>query len=174
VVVQGEAELTIVDVFVVEAAFRLEVSSSGLFIQIDGGMRLADIGKVTARGYLEITSAGMVVALSLDLDASILRSIGVDISGTASLRVNTTDTDRTIQPLSDNLLLEPIVLTAKTTEVRIAGELGVRVPGTSLTLISIRGVFLLVINDKGLSVLATGQTNFLSLLYSEGRGRCGN
>ncbi|MFN9289350.1 MAG: hypothetical protein ACK6EB_14855, partial [Planctomyces sp.] len=116
---------------------------------IDGGMRLADIGKVTARGYLEITSAGMVVALSLDLDASILRAIGVDISGTASLRVNTTDTDRTIQPLSDNLLLQPIVLTAKTTEVRIAGELGVRVPGTSLTLISIRGVFLLVINDKG-------------------------
>ena len=69
---QGQTQLVIGKVFAVEAAFRIEASSAGLMMQIDGGLMVGDLGKVNALGYLEFNRKGILAALSLDLDANIL------------------------------------------------------------------------------------------------------
>ena len=42
---------------------------------------LKEVGSVNARGYLELTREGLIVAMSLDLDASSLSVIGIDFGG---------------------------------------------------------------------------------------------
>jgi hypothetical protein len=122
------AELYIVDVFVIQGAFRVEVSTEGLFLQADGGMLLKGVASVTARGYLELTSKGLIVAMSLDLDTPSLRAIGIDFDVNAELVLNTTSEDRTIYPLSDRLLLEPIVVKAGDFDIKAEGLLAFRIP----------------------------------------------
>ncbi|MFN6027144.1 MAG: hypothetical protein ACK49E_23545, partial [Planctomyces sp.] len=154
---QGQAELYIVDVFVVEGSFRIEVSTEGLFIQADGGLLLKEVGSVNARGYLELTREGLVVAMSLDLDASSLSVIGIDFDVNAELVLNTTDEDRTIHPLSDNLLLEEITVQAGDFDIKAEGKLAFRIPGTDIEFARISGVFSLDTETERTTIFAAGE-----------------
>ncbi|MFM8726313.1 MAG: hypothetical protein ACKON9_14450, partial [Planctomycetaceae bacterium] len=156
-VMQGQAELYIVDVFVIEGAFRIEVSTEGLFLQADGGLLLKDVGAVNARGYLELTREGLVVAMSLDLDASSLSTIGIDFDVNAELLLNTTDTDRTIYPLSDRLLMEPITVEAGDFDIKAEGLLAFRIPGTDIEFARISGVFSLDTETERTTIFAAGE-----------------
>ncbi|MFN9046546.1 MAG: hypothetical protein ACK5YC_00320, partial [Planctomyces sp.] len=156
-VMQGQAELYIVDVFVVEGSFRIEVSTEGLFIQADGGLLLKEVGSVNARGYLELTREGLVVAMSLDLDASSLSVIGIDFDVNAELVLNTTDEDRTIYPLSDNLLLEEITVQAGDFDIKAEGKLAFRIPGTDIEFARISGVFSLDTETERTTIFAAGE-----------------
>ncbi|MEN9556606.1 MAG: hypothetical protein RLZZ232_2892, partial [Planctomycetota bacterium] len=155
-VMQGRASMYLRDAFVVEAAFRFEVSVNGLFMQAEGGLILKDIGQVNARGYLEFTSAGLVVAMSLDLDAPALKTIGIDLDVNAELLLNTTDSSKTIKPLTDGLLLEDIVVPANTADIKAEGLLAVRIPGTDSELARISGVFSLDTSTERVSIFSHG------------------
>ncbi|MEI7700245.1 MAG: hypothetical protein WCK86_10635, partial [Planctomycetia bacterium] len=155
-VMQGEGQMYLLDVFAVEAAFRIEVSVSGLYIQAEGGLMLKDLGRADARGYLEITSAGLVTAMSLELDVPTLRTLGVDLDANAELQINTTNTERVIQPLTDHLLLEPITVPANTLDIKAEGLLAIRIPGTSTELARISGVFSLDTSTERVTIFAQG------------------
>ncbi|MFM8477800.1 MAG: hypothetical protein ACKOEO_18610, partial [Planctomycetaceae bacterium] len=155
-VMQGEGELYLLDLFVVEAAFRFEVSVNGLFIQAEGGLLMKDLGQVNARGYLEITEAGLITALTLDLDAPFLQPLGIDFDVNAELQINTTDEDRTINPLTDRLLLEPMTIPKHTVDAKAEGLLAVRLPGTDLHLARISGVFSLDTSTERVTIFSHG------------------
>jgi hypothetical protein len=157
VVAQGEGEFRIVDVFAVEAAFRIEVSTSGLFVQAEGGLLLKDIGKATARGYFELTKQGIVVAMDMELDVPALRAIGITMTGRARLMVNTTSTDRTIEPLTDKLLLEPITVEAGDVDIKAEGLLAFNIPGTDVEVARIEGVFSLDTATERTTIFASGE-----------------
>jgi hypothetical protein len=155
-VLQGEGQMYLLDLFALEAAFRIEVSVSGLYVQAEGGLMLKDLGKANARGYLEITSAGLVTAMSLDLDVPALRALGVDLKAKAELQINTTDTDRVIEPLTDHLLLEPITVPKKTLDIKAEGLLAIQIPGTSTELARINGVFSLDTSTERVTIFSEG------------------
>jgi hypothetical protein len=112
-------------IFVVQAAFRIEVSVEGLFMQAEGGLLLKELGQVNARGYLQITSAGLVTAMSLDLDAPFLKNLGIDLDVNAELQINTTNQTVTISPLTDRLLLQPITVNPNVKDIKAEGLLAV-------------------------------------------------
>ena len=155
-VMQGSGSIYLLDLFTVEADFRMEVSVDGLFIQAEGGLLLKDLGQVNARGYLEITSAGLVAAMSLDLDAPFLATLGIDLDVNAELLINTTNESVTIAPLSDNLLLEPITVAANEKDIKAEGLLAVRVPGTDSELARISGVFSLDTSTERVTIFSHG------------------
>ncbi|MFM7057153.1 MAG: hypothetical protein ACKO2P_09565, partial [Planctomycetota bacterium] len=155
-VMQGEGEMYLLDLFVIEAAFRFEVSVNGLFIQAEGGLLMKDLGQINARGYLEITEAGLITALSLDLDAPFLQPLGIDFDVNAELQINTTNQDRTINPLTDRLLLEPMTIPKKTVDAKAEGLLAVRLPGTDLELGRISGVFSLDTSTERVTIFSHG------------------
>ncbi|MGV2336687.1 MAG UNVERIFIED_CONTAM: hypothetical protein LVR18_22145 [Planctomycetaceae bacterium] len=155
-VLQGEGQMYLLDLFALEAAFRIEVSVSGLYVQAEGGLMLKDLGKANARGYLEITSAGLVTAMSLELDVPALRALGVDLKAKAELQINTTDTDRVIEPLTDHLLLEPITVPKKTLDIKAEGLLAIQIPGTSTELARINGVFSLDTSTERVTIFSEG------------------
>ncbi|MGV2339031.1 MAG UNVERIFIED_CONTAM: hypothetical protein LVR18_35125 [Planctomycetaceae bacterium] len=131
-VMQGEGQMYLMEVFAIEAAFRIEASTAGLFIQAEGGLMMQELGRLDARGYLEITSAGLITAMSIDLDAPFLATVGVQMDVNAELQINTTGEDRVIEPLTDHLLLEPITVPANTLDVKAEGLMAIRIPGTGL------------------------------------------
>ncbi|MEY3457290.1 MAG: hypothetical protein RL215_447, partial [Planctomycetota bacterium] len=157
VVAQGTGTFYIVDVFVVDAAFRIERSTGGLFIQLEGGLRLKDLGKANASGYMELTKQGIVVAMDVDLDAPVLHEVGITMTGAATLKVNTTATDRTIQPLTDRLLLAPMEVKAGEADVKAEGLLAFNIPGTDIEVARIRGVFSLDTHTERTTIFAAGE-----------------
>ncbi|HCP13894.1 MAG TPA: hypothetical protein DIT89_16290, partial [Planctomycetaceae bacterium] len=155
-VLQGSGSMLLVNVFAVEAAFRFEVSTEGLFIQAEGGLLLKDLGKMNARGYLEITSAGLVAAMSVDFESPFLQTVGVTMDVKADLQINTTNEDRIIEPLTDNLLLEPMTVPKKTLDVKAAGLMAVSIPGTGFELARIDGVFSLDTSTERVTIFSRG------------------
>jgi hypothetical protein len=156
-VMQGSAEAMLVHVFQLEANFRIEVSTSGLFFQADGGLILNGVGSVTARGYLEITRKGLIVAMALDLDVPALSEIGIDFIVSCDLRINTTDEDRTITPLSDKLMLEPVTILAGDLDIKAEGMLALRIPQTDIEFARISGVFSLDTSTESATIFASGE-----------------
>lgn len=118
---------------------------------------LKDVGGVTARGYLELTRSGLIVAMSLDLDVPALRTIGIDFEVNAELKINTTDEDRTIYPLSDRLLLEPITVEAGDVDIKAEGLLAFRIPTTDIEVARISGVFSLDTGTERTTIFAAGE-----------------
>ncbi|MFN5799856.1 MAG: hypothetical protein ACK5AN_20225, partial [Planctomyces sp.] len=155
-VMQGSASMYLVDLFVVQAAFRIEVSVQGLFMQAEGGLLLKNLGQVNARGYLQITSAGLVTAMSLDLDAPFLKNLGIDLDVNAELQINTTNQTVTISPLTDRLLLQPITVNPNVKDIKAEGLLAVRVPGTDAELARIDGVFSLDTSTERVTIFSHG------------------
>ncbi len=159
VVLQGHGELNLAEVFIVEGAFRVEVSIEGPFMQADGGLLLAGLGKANVLGFLEITAAGLVAAMSVDLDVPGLRNAGVELIVDAQLVINTTDEERTIEFLSDSIGAEPIIAPAGVAQIEALGALGIYIPGTDTELTRITGVFKMHINPTGLAVFANGSAS---------------
>ncbi|MEI7699746.1 MAG: hypothetical protein WCK86_08130, partial [Planctomycetia bacterium] len=156
-VMQGEGEMYLLDLFTVEAAFRIEVSTSGLFIQADGGVVLKDIGKLTATGYLELTKKGLIAAFTLDFNVPALKNIGINVFAKAELVINTTDEDRLIEPLTDRLLLEPILVEAGDVDIKAEGLLAFNLPGTDFEMARISGVFSLDTSTEQITIFAAGE-----------------
>jgi hypothetical protein len=155
-VMQGSGSLYLLNLFVVEADFRIEVSVHGLFAQAEGGLLLKDLGKANAQGYFRITSAGLVAALTVDLEADTLRTIGIDMDVNAELQINTTDAPVTITPLTDRLLLTPITIAPGIKDIKAEGILAIRVPQTTTELGRISGVFSLDTSAERVTVFAHG------------------
>ncbi|MEN9555968.1 MAG: hypothetical protein RLZZ232_2254, partial [Planctomycetota bacterium] len=155
-VMQGSGSIYLLDLFVVEADFRIEASVHGLFVQAEGGLLLKELGKAHAQGYLRITSAGLVTALTVDLEADTLRTIGIDLDVNAELQINTTDQPVTITPLTDRLLLTPITIAPGIKDIKAEGLLAIRVPQTSTELGRISGVFSLDTSAERVTVFAHG------------------
>ena len=95
-VMQGQGTLQLVEVFSMQGSFRVEVSGQGLFMSVDAGLELDYFGQANALGFLEITAAGLVAAVSVDLDLPTLCLLGVDLTVDAQLVINTTDETRSI------------------------------------------------------------------------------
>ncbi|MGV2341769.1 MAG UNVERIFIED_CONTAM: hypothetical protein LVR18_49970 [Planctomycetaceae bacterium] len=154
---QGEGEFYLLDLFAVEAAFRIEVSTSGLFVQVEGGILLKDLGRATAMGYFELSKQGIVVALDLKLDLPLLKTFGITLEGAVQLMINTTSTDRRIEPLTDKLLLEPIVVEAGDVDIKAEGMLVFSIPGTESELGRVSGVFSLDTSTDRTTIFAAGE-----------------
>ncbi|MCY2990036.1 MAG: hypothetical protein NTY19_19505, partial [Planctomycetota bacterium] len=156
VVIQGQGAMQLVDIFALEGSFRVEASTQGLFMQADAGLRLAQFGQANTLGYLEITPAGLVAAMSVDVDLPALRAVGVDFGVDAQLVINTTGETKTIRFLSDAIGAEPIIAPPEMAQIQAAGIMAVRVPATDRELVRISGVFVLQADAQGLAVFADG------------------
>ncbi|MFN9036404.1 MAG: hypothetical protein ACK5YO_08930, partial [Planctomyces sp.] len=121
--------------------FRIKVETEGPVIPIDASINMGGIGDATVLGRVELRMDGIVAAMSVDLNTPGLAQAGVDFSIDAELSVNTGDEQ--VEIYSDsNPNTPPIVIPPKTSNLRAAGELTVRVPQTNVELISISGAFL--------------------------------
>ncbi|MFC1533492.1 hypothetical protein ACFL7M_09040, partial [Thermodesulfobacteriota bacterium] len=96
VFIQASGSLTIINVFRIEAAFRLKFSTVGLDLAFSGSLRLDPLGSLEAAGNLEIDSRGVIARVALSLDAGFGGDVGISFSGDALLEVNTTGQDQTI------------------------------------------------------------------------------
>ncbi|MFM8478707.1 MAG: hypothetical protein ACKOEO_23220, partial [Planctomycetaceae bacterium] len=119
-------------------------------------LMMQELGRLDARGYLEITSAGLITAMSINLDAPFLATVGVQMDVNAELQINTTNEDRVIEPLTDNLLLDPITVPAKTLDVKAEGLMAIRIPGTGFELARINGVFSLDTSTERVTIFSRG------------------
>ncbi|MDD2604023.1 MAG: hypothetical protein PHF66_04320, partial [Desulfobacteraceae bacterium] len=100
VVIQGAGKLSIANMFVMKGAFRFELSTDKLELQISATMRLGNEADplffFQVMGYLEIDwDAGVVGLLSLEASTGgILKDIGFDAEADFKLQINSTDQDR--------------------------------------------------------------------------------
>jgi hypothetical protein len=124
---------------------------------VEGGILLKDLGRATAMGYFELTKQGIVVAMDLQLDLPVLKTFGITLDGSARLMINTTSTDRRIEPLTDKLLLEPIVVEAGDVDIKAEGLLAFSIPGTEFEVARISGVFSLDTSTDRTTIFAAGE-----------------
>ncbi|MGV2337162.1 MAG UNVERIFIED_CONTAM: hypothetical protein LVR18_24740 [Planctomycetaceae bacterium] len=83
-----------------------------------------------------------MAALSVDLDAEGLQAAGADFSLDAFLAVNTGEDEVTITS-ETNPNAAPIVIPGKTSRLGASGELTIRIPQTTIELVTLRGTFLM-------------------------------
>ncbi|MGV2337164.1 MAG UNVERIFIED_CONTAM: hypothetical protein LVR18_24750 [Planctomycetaceae bacterium] len=94
--------------------------------------------------------------MSVDFSSPFLQTVGVTMAVSASLQINTTDEERVIEPLTDNLLLEPITVPPKSLDLEAAGIMAISIPGTGFQLASISGVFSVDVSTERVTIFSRG------------------
>ncbi|MFC1535508.1 hypothetical protein ACFL7M_19355, partial [Thermodesulfobacteriota bacterium] len=96
IVISGAGKLTIAEVFILEGAFRFELSVDRLQLQVAARLKLGPLGEVKAFGFLEINDQGLIGVIRLDASFPGLKEIGIEFAAYANFVLNTTSQDTPI------------------------------------------------------------------------------
>ena len=153
VVISGAGGLTIADMFVMQGAFRFELSMDKLELQISATMRLGDESNplflFQVIGFLEIDwDSGVIGLLKLQRKTGgLMKEIGFDVEASFLLELNSTSEDREALILLGPGETTTVVIPAKTFRIAINGHFIFNPGGVELFRLS--GVFYLEITQDG-------------------------
>ena len=99
-VVQGAGDLVVLNTFTLHGDFAITATPDGVGVQADATLHIGPLLGISASGTLDLTSAGMVAALTLAVDIEV--GGFASLSGAATLQVNTTGTDQTVKQYTYN------------------------------------------------------------------------
>ncbi|MGV2342079.1 MAG UNVERIFIED_CONTAM: hypothetical protein LVR18_51645 [Planctomycetaceae bacterium] len=89
IVMMGHGALTLIDTFRIPGSFRIKIETNGPVIPIDAHLDLGPLGNATVFGKAELRLSGLTAGLSVEMDAPLLRSAGLDFDADAEIGVNT-------------------------------------------------------------------------------------
>ncbi|MFC1820933.1 hypothetical protein ACFLZG_07625, partial [Thermodesulfobacteriota bacterium] len=152
IVISGAGKLTIAEVFILEGAFRFELSVDRLQLQVAARLKLGPLGEVKAFGFLEINDQGLIGVIRLDASFPGLKEIGIEFAAYANFVLNTTSQDTPITIMFGPGDSETFLIPKATLQIQIAGKLIFKAGKDGDELFRMSGVFLLEINNEGLSM----------------------
>ncbi|MFM8476786.1 MAG: hypothetical protein ACKOEO_13490, partial [Planctomycetaceae bacterium] len=167
--IMGQGTLRLVDTWSISGGFRIKVTTDGPVIPIHAQIDFGALGLASVDGKAELRLSGLTVAATADLAMPGLAAAGADFSADGELRINTGNASAEID-VDDDPATPPMVIPGHTSSLQAGGTLSIRAPQTSVELIGIQGTFLLLANNQGLSVLASGQASLLSLISLQVHG----
>ncbi len=143
VVVVGNGQLTLLGLYHVSGAFRIQIDATGFQMQLAGTVPVDVIGTLTVNGALTINSAGLAGVLTMTLNYG-TSSIG--FTGTMEAEINTGSSAVTIQQFttdsSGNVTgSAPVSLPGQTFQLFIAGQMNI------VSIVTIKGAFELTITS---------------------------
>ena len=144
-VIAGSGTLTVLNFFNLQGSFLIEGSSNGVSIYVQASLNFGSLAGIAASGDLEITSAGLVAAISLASNISLGGFASLEAA--ATLEVNSTGVNQTVKEYTFNYGTGAISSTP--VDVVIPGAVEVRINSVGelklLGLFELDGSFMLTL-----------------------------
>ncbi|HAM72036.1 MAG TPA: hypothetical protein DCM86_10370, partial [Verrucomicrobiales bacterium] len=105
----GDGEVSVLDSFRIRGAFSILITATKFQLAVSGSLSLGPLGTVSAAGFLEIGTNGLIGAFQVGYDpGSFGAGVGLGFSATLMFAVNTTGAARTVGlPDGSRLQVDP-------------------------------------------------------------------
>ncbi len=159
VVVSGNGQLTLLGLYHISGAFRIQIDSTGFQMQLAGTIPVNVIGTLTVNGSLTISSAGLAGVLNMTLNYG---NSAIGFTGTMQAEINTGSTAVTIQRFtvdaSGNVIGSANVsLPGFTFRLFIGGKLNI------VGIVTLKGAFELTVTSTKIVVYINGQLSLFGI-----------